>query len=212
MLKKRIAVILLLIIIPFSLFSNELEKGFDAIYDGLYASVASYFSVPRTSIDGISFEYDVSGTQVKKIAFNRVDLSKVLFQLKREDKSLTWYQRIVEAASSSLSPIMKIAIESLSQKGYDTSDVILDGSVTLRYNDYYPFKSLLDLFVKNDWSDLLFYFDLSMIASGNSFSVPLIFNGEFSVKGGQNQKIEINCIELKINNIIYEVTPFIFSN
>lgn len=212
MLKRRIAVILLLIVVPFCLFSNELKKGFDAIYDGLYASVASYFSVPRTGIDGISFEYDASGTQVKKIAFNRVDLSKVLLQLKREDKNLTWYQRIVEAASSSLSPIMKIAIESLSQKGYNTSDAILDGSVTFRYSDYYPFKSLLDLFVKNDWSDLLFFFDLSMIVSGNGFSVPLIFNGEFSVRGGQNQKIEINCIELRINNIIYEVTPFIFSN
>lgn len=212
MLKKRIIILLLLLVLPFTLIAEELQEAFDVVYNGLYASVASYFSVPRVSIDGISFELDSTNSQITKIAFNRVDLAKVLIALKKDGKQMTWYQKLMDAATSSLSPIVTTAVETLAKKNYLIGEAILDGSVNFDYKGYYQFKNLLDLFVKSDWSDLSFSFTLSMIVSGTRFSSPLLFEGLFNVVGSQNQKMKVECVELKINNERFEVTPLIFSN
>ncbi len=210
---KRIIAFILLLFIPFAVMADELKEAFDTVYNGIYASVASFFSVPRITIEGLSFESNEENSQIQKVAFNRVDLARMLQCLKKENRtSTTWYEKLVAVASQSLSPIINLAVTQIEKSNYEVGDAIIDGSITLIYSEYYPFSSLLDLFVKNDWSDLSFSFTLSMIVSGNRFSQPLLFEGKFDVKGGQKQQVVVSCDNLEINHTRYEVTPLIFSN
>jgi hypothetical protein len=210
--KRRLMAVLLLLAVTIALPASDLNEAFDCVYDGVYASVAAYFSVPRIHIDGISYENDASDLQVRKIAFNRVDLSKVLSSLRKDGQQMTWYQKLVDAASSSLSPIVAASVRSLEEGNYQTGDALLDGSIDFIYDGVYPFKNLLDLFVRNDWSNLAFSFTLSIIVSGRRFETPKVFEGEFDVTGAQNQKMKVECRSLRVNGVEYEVTPLIFSN
>lgn len=209
--KRLIVGILTLTLLPFALFASDYQEAFDTVYDGIYASVASYFSVPRINLDGISFELDNS-SQINKITFNRVDMAKVSQGLKKDVSNSPWYEKIISAASKSLSPIMQLATSRLEENDYSLGEAILDGSIELEYTKRYPFASLLDLFVKNDWSNISFSFFISMIVSGSRFPSPVLFEGSFDVKGGNNQKITVKCNYLEINNTQYEVTPVVFSN
>lgn len=209
--KRRIVLLFLLTILPYTLFALDYEEAFDTVYNGIFASVASYFSVPRINLDGLSFELDQS-SQIKKISFNRVDMAKVSEGLKNNMNNSSWYGKILAAASKSFSPIMQLATSQLDESDYSIGEAILDGSIELEYNKAYPFGSLLDLFVKNDWTNINFSFFMSIIVSGDRFSSPVLLEGSFDVKGGSNQKITVSCNNLEINNTQYEVTPVVFSN
>lgn len=209
--KRRNLVCIWLFLLTSFAFAEDvgtLQSALNAVFDGSFASIASYVAVPRITLPGVTIE-NAKSNLPGKVSYNRADISQFSTALSRENAT-TWYEKMFSSASSTISPLSRLATAQLKDRGYARGSALLDGTIVVTFGTENTLSSWMDLLFVSDWSALQFTLDVSIIVSGLAFSQPVVFVGTMEAVGGKNTELTITCKEMRANGKVIEITPMHF--
>ena len=189
---------------------ENISSAFSALYKGVFSSVASYAAVPRISLPGVSIEEKSSNNLTYRLSFNRSDLSTYLSAF--NPASVSWYEKLIYKAGSTISPLTPVAINLLSQDPYEKGEVILDGVIlTEIISTGSSIKNWFDLLVVKDFSRVEFSVKVSVVVSGFISHKPLAFEGLLHGKGeSDGSSITITTEHMSCNGKEIVILPIVF--
>lgn len=215
--KSLIALLVTLCLMhPLPAVSEEEERSFNtaftALYNGVFSAAAAYASIPRVILPGVSIvDSDGASALTARLSFNRSDLSTyILAFAPSSSDSATWYQRLIQSARDSISPLSRLAASLLFEADYHLGSAILDGSIVVSFKDpgTSNIRTWFDLMVLRDWSSVRFDVDVSVLVSGTLTGVPIAFEGILEGSGeSDGTAIVLRAIEMKCNGTEVTMSP-----
>lgn len=193
-----------------------MQTALHAVGCSVVSTLAASTSIPSVSLDGVTLERTRSegGEESAVISYLRCDLYSVAGQLENPRGGASFLGRLLSSASSRLSPLSRMAVESIQAMEIGRGDVIIDG--TLSFSGSLPAGDIagliFSLYVMRNYSDIDFDVDVSLVVSGGMFDTPLAFEGRLSVSGDDS----LDCVTLTTemmtcNNFEIAIAPMCFS-
>jgi len=219
---KGLFALLIIASFPFALLSEpsqrEMSYAFNAIYDGVFSSVAANVTISPMTLQGVSLLKDDGGDADIVLSFNRSDMAKIreAFSSGAESSPGNLYGWLVKSAKDTFSPLSKAASARLEKSGYEPKDAVLDGALSLRFAEGVGhFSSWLELVFRRPGSKpLSFSVDVSVVVSGTYLSSPLLFEGVISgneEKGSDGSTLTLSTDRMTCNGRDVTVSPMTFS-
>lgn len=188
MASRRLKGILLLLLLPLSLFSSELDGdsayALRALYNGAIAVIASQVNAAPVELNGVTIEMKNEEGNEYLISFNRSDISRFKNRLSGENGS--WYKNIISGAVLSVSPLVKIALSLLEE--YDYQDALLDGVIDIKFEKPIRGRDIFNILFAGNIDNLNMVMTISMLVTKKG-RPPVVFEGQLTGEGDRANRL-----------------------
>lgn len=191
MVKRILAGILIPIIFCCSVGAGEIGARpmvLDIAYDGFLSVLASVFSTPKVSLQGVGVHVGEMEKFPATITYTRSDISSYYSSLSLvERKSTNWYEKLWSRSNTSrVDNLVMFALEALKDGAYLKGQYIIDGSV------------------KVEKLESTYQVLLSLIVSGLGFDLPCLVEADVSISSS-DQGLVIVAENISIDENEYQI-------
>lgn len=195
---------------------EAMTKALGGVGSSVVATFAANTTIPTCQLDGVNVEQYSSGGSVRaRISYLRSDVWEMGQRLSNPPtEGQSFLQRLLASASSRLSPITKMAVQSIDSLGLEKGDLILDGTLAFEGHgraDDLP-SLLLSIYITRNYSAVDFSVSVSLVVSGRLFPSPLAFEGLIRIVGDdESDCITLTTEKMTCNNFDLDIAPMYFS-
>ena len=189
----------------------SMQNALQSIASAVVSTFAARTSIPTIDLEGVAVEQmgQDSSAPVAILSYLRCDVASLASQLESPpNRGRSFLQRMLYTASSRLSPITRIALDSVRTLQLEKGDAVLDGTLVFQgaMLDDGLFSTIFDLYIMRNWASVDFDVYISMLVSGRDYPTPLAFEGLLSVDG-EDDGIVLTTEKMTCNNFLIEIAP-----
>lgn len=196
---------------PAPLSVSETGKGLHAIVSAVVSTFAASTSIPSVSLDGVAVEHydEDTASHVATISYRRCDVIEMAERLRQPETGTSFFRRLISSASSSISPVTRLAGRLADRLDMDRGSAFVDGTVTFSGSILTSDMGsvLFRTYVLRDCTAIDFDVDLSVVVSGPAFERPLSFEGQIEVRGMEDGSINLTSEKMTCNNQKIVISP-----